>query len=256
MNLSVLVSTMNQKDHSLIKKMNIQTDAIIVNQCLKNTIDEFKDKGHSIKMLSLNERGVGLSRNTAMMRAVTDIVVFADEDEVFVDNYEKIIVEEFEKNSTADVILFNVESLNKNRPIKQVIKNYRVRWFNFGKFGAVRIAARLDSLKENNITFSLLFGGGAKYANGEDSLFIWDCLRTNMRVIASNQLIGYVKQEESSWFNGYNKQFFIGRGVLYKKMFGGMSFFASLVFLIKKHRYYKSELSFWTAFKYMNQSYK
>ncbi len=253
MTLSVLVATMNQKDYSLIKNMNIKTDAIIINQCAINKIEEFENHGNKIKFMSMNERGVGLSRNTAMMRAKTDIVVFADEDEQFVDNYEKIIIKEFEDNPSADLILFNVESLNKKRPIKQSTKKYKVRWYNFGKFGAVRIAAKLDSIRENNISFSLLFGGGAKYANGEDSLFIWDCLKSNMKIIASEKLIGYVKQESSSWFEGYNNNFFTSRGVLYKKMFGKMSFFASLVFLLKKHNYYKSEISFWDALKYMNQ---
>ena len=33
-------------------------------------------------------------------------------------------------------------------------------------------AVRRERLQAANITFSLLFGGGAKYSNGEDSLFL------------------------------------------------------------------------------------
>lgn len=33
MDLQVLVSTMHQKDYSIIEKMNINSDAIIINQC-------------------------------------------------------------------------------------------------------------------------------------------------------------------------------------------------------------------------------
>ena len=35
-----------------------------------------------------------------------------------------------------------------------------------------------------HITFSLLFGGGAKYSNGEDSLFLKDCLKYGLVVYA------------------------------------------------------------------------
>ena len=52
MRVQVLVSTMHQTDHSLLEKMNIQTDAIIVNQCDENKIEEFKYNGHTIKWFS------------------------------------------------------------------------------------------------------------------------------------------------------------------------------------------------------------
>ena len=32
--------------------------------------------GHQILWMSLNERGIGLSRNTALMRATADIILF------------------------------------------------------------------------------------------------------------------------------------------------------------------------------------
>ena len=78
MRVQVLVATMHQTDYSLLEKMNIQTDAIVVNQCDENKIEEFEYNGHKIKWLSLKERGVGLSRNTALMRADADILLFAD----------------------------------------------------------------------------------------------------------------------------------------------------------------------------------
>ena len=37
----------------------------------------------------LNERGIGLSRNTALMRATADIILFADEDVTYKDGYAK-----------------------------------------------------------------------------------------------------------------------------------------------------------------------
>ena len=251
MNLSVLVASMDQEDHSLIKKMNIKTDAIVVNQCNKSKIESFNYGKNNIRYISLNERGVGLSRNTALMRANSDIVVFADEDERFVENYEKKIVDQFQKNPNADMILFNVKSLNPERKIKQVTKKHRVHWYNLGKYGAVRIALKTQVVFEKNIFFSLLFGGGAKYANGEDSLFIMDCLKSGMKIYATNVSIGTVEQRESVWFDGYNSKFFADRGTLYKKMFGKKYIFASLFFLIKKYSLYKNDITFLKALKHM-----
>ena len=41
MTLQVLVATMHQTDHSLLEKMNIQSDAIVVNQCNRNEVERF-----------------------------------------------------------------------------------------------------------------------------------------------------------------------------------------------------------------------
>ena len=68
MKLQVLVATMHQKDYSLLDKMNIQTDAIVINQCDEYRFEEFEYKGKKIKWYSMKERGIGLSRNTALMR--------------------------------------------------------------------------------------------------------------------------------------------------------------------------------------------
>lgn len=76
MTLQVLVVTMHQTDHSLLEKMNIQSDAIVVNQCSRNEVEWFMYNGHQILWMSLNERGIGLSRNTALMRATADIILF------------------------------------------------------------------------------------------------------------------------------------------------------------------------------------
>ena len=95
MKLQVLVSTMHQTDHSLLDKMNIQTDAIVVNQCDRNENEVFDHKGHQIQWLSFNERGVGLSRNTALARGTADILLFADDDVVYNDDFHKTLIDFF-----------------------------------------------------------------------------------------------------------------------------------------------------------------
>ena len=100
---------MSQTDHSLLDKMNIQTDAIVANQCDKNFIEQFEWNGHTVKYLNFAERGVGLNRNNALMRAEADICLFADDDMVYVDGYGEILERLFSENPKADVIIFNIK---------------------------------------------------------------------------------------------------------------------------------------------------
>ena len=132
-----------------------------------NKFEDIKYRNNLVKFISLNERGVGKSRNNALLRADSDICLFADEDVSYVDGYEDIIIKAFKKNPDADIILFNLESTNKQRPIYQITKEKRVRKYNFLKYGTVRIAAKVSSLRKANVHFSLLFGGGTKYGSGK-----------------------------------------------------------------------------------------
>ena len=248
MKIQVLISTMHQTDHSLLDKMNIQSDAIVVNQCNRNEIEEFEYKGHQILWMSLKERGVGLSRNTALMRATADIILFADDDVVYDDGYEKTIVDCFEKYATIDMLIFRVESTNKDRPTKKESRNHRLTWFNSMKYGAFRIAIRKAAIRKANVFYSLLFGGGAKYQAGEDTLFIQQCLKNKIKAISVQKRIGIVEQNQSTWFVGCNEKYFHDKGVLVRHCFGLWAK-PLLLLLLVKNRHEADELGFQKAIK-------
>ncbi|MGI6344099.1 MAG: glycosyltransferase family 2 protein [Bacillota bacterium] len=226
---------MQQTDHSLLKKMNIQSDAIVVNQCDRYAFEEIEYQGHTVRYFHCRERGVGLSRNTALLRATADIVLFADDDVTYVDGYADIVASAFRQNNAADMIIFNVIGNNPDRPIPLIGQPSRVRWYNCLRYGTVRIAVRTESVRQANVHFSLLFGGGARHSAGEDNLFVFDCLRKGLRVYTDPAVIGYVDQRRSSWFEGYTDKYLMDTGVLYYHLFGRWARPFALVQLIR-HR--------------------
>lgn len=251
MDIEVLVSAMHQKDMSIADKMNINTDAIIINQCDENNFCENMHNGKTIRMYSFNERGVGKSRNNALMRATGDICIMADDDVVYVDGYENIIKEAFENNSKADMIMFNVPSYNKDRQSVKIISSQLVRWYNCLRYGTFNIVFRRQSVLRANVFFSLLFGGGAIYSSGEDSLFISDCLRRGLNIYVNPAVIGHVYQNESTWYKGYNQKFFYDKGIFFAALSNKYAILLILQFVIRKHFLYKSEMSFYNACKFM-----
>ena len=255
MKLQVLVSTMHQKDTSLIQKMNIRSDAIIINQTNENAYWEVKDESHIVKFYSFNERGVGLSRNSALMRADADICLFADDDVTYVDDYEKIILSEFEKHPQSDVIVFNVPSTcNDPRQKDYVARRWKkLNILNCFRHGTFRIAVRRNQVLKKNIYFTLLFGGGAKYSAGEDSLFLSDCIRRGLRVYESDQAIGTVSHQESTWFKGYTDKYFLDKGAFYACFSKRLPFLWCLQFAVRRRNLYRSEKSFWKACQLMKQ---
>jgi glycosyltransferase involved in cell wall biosynthesis len=251
MKLQVLVSTMYQTDHSLLKKMNIQSDAIVVNQCERNEFEEFDYKGNLVRFISLAERGVGLSRNNALMRATADICVFADEDVAYVDDYKEIILNAFANSPDADLILFNVFSSNQKRPTYEIKKYGRVRLYSCLRYGTVKIAVRTEMQKKANIYFSLLFGGGAMYSSGEDSLFIAECIKKGLKIFTEPTVIGFASQEGSSWFEGYTDKYFIDKGVLFACLSKRWAEVLCLQFCIRHQKMFIGTKTWSEAYKIM-----
>lgn len=217
MRIQVLIAAMNQTDHSLISKMNIQTDAIVGNQCNYNLIEEFWENGNRIRYLNFAERGVGLNRNNTLMRADGDICLFADDDMVYEDNYAEIIERAFLDNPDADVMVFNLKE--KSVRCKMVTKKRRVGYLNFLRYGTARIAVKLSSIRKNGIYFNQCFGGGTEHCHGEDNLFLNECLNKGLKVIAVPEYIATLTEERpSTWNNGYNEKYLADQGCLYRAM--------------------------------------
>lgn len=253
MKLQVLLSTMNQKDFSIVEKIGITTNAIIINQCEKNQIDTIKN--NKILFMSLKEKGVGLSRNTALQRANADICIFADDDVKYDKDYEQIIIKEFDKNPKADVIIFNIHSTNPERPEYQIKKKKRVNMFTCLKYGTSRIAIRLDKVRANNINFSLLFGGGAKYSQGEDTLFLRDCLRKRLKIYKVPECIGTISHDTSTWFRGYNEKYIKDRGAFYKAFSPRLKYLFCIQYVFR-HKEFREYMNRRKALKLMLQGIK
>lgn len=168
MKLQVLVAAVNQDVRTMAERMHLESDAIIVNQTDHFGYEEYTHSGRRIQCYEFREKGVGLSRNSALMRAEGDIVLFSDEDVVYDKGYEKRILEAFEQHPEADFLLFNVR-VGEARATYYTKEYHRVHVWNAGRYPTYAFAVRRAKLHASHIAFSLLFGGGAKYSNGEDS---------------------------------------------------------------------------------------
>ena len=252
MKVQVLVAAVNEDVNTLAEKMHLETEAVIVNQCDRFAYQEYMHNGRLIRAFSMKERGVGLNRNTALMRADGDICLFSDEDIVFYPGYEEKILTAFNENPDADLITFNFK-VDPSRATYYNTKKRRIRWYNYGRYPTYAAAARVEALRKANVSFSLLFGGGAKYSNGEDSLFFHDCLKKGLHLYAHTEELGEEVYRESTWFKGYNPKFFVDRGVLYHHLYGKGAKIFSLRFLLAHKEEMLKEMPLKKAYGLMKQ---
>ena len=255
MEIQILVSTMNQKDYSLLDKLNIQTDAIVVNQVSHYSYDVFEYKGHRIQWFCVDERGLSRSRNLALSKATGDICILVDDDEQLRTEYPEIVKRAFNFYTNADIIAFNIASIGNKSDRYHNKKNRRLHKYNSMRYGSARIVFRRHSVIKEKISFLTLFGAGSLFSSGEDSIFLSTCFNKGLKVYAWSETIADIEDEDgtSSWFSGYNEKYFIDKGAVYSAM---TKYFASvycLYFAIRHQEKYSNSISFYQAMKWMRE---
>ncbi len=211
--LSVLCTTMHRKDLSKYDEMKINTDVVFANQCDRDEVVEEMRDGNRVRMICTKTRGVGINRNITLLAADTEIVLFADDDMVYYDGYAEGVLKAFDELPQADMITFSIDFTKNGKvfggrynPVK------RRREYNSLRYGACVLAARLDSLRRVNASFTTLFGGGCIYGSGEDSLFIVECIRKGLKLYSHSFVLGACSKDESTWFTGFHEKFFYDKG--------------------------------------------
>lgn len=228
--LQLLVATMNLTDIiGLCDKMHIASDALIINQsdCVKYECLFYH--GYKIECYTFAERGLSRSRNNALLRCTGEILCIADDDMVYTDTYREDIINEFQKHPEADALVFNVTALNDERSGKPIEKYARVGKRESREYGSVHIAIRKRALIGKNVYFNTLFGSGATYSCGEDTLSLKELIEKDLKLYKTPIRIASVDMSDSTWFKGYNEKYFKDKGALIEAAYPRCSYLLAIL---------------------------
>ena len=228
--LQLLVATMNLTDIiGLCDKMHIASDALIINQsdCVKYECLFYH--GYKIECYTFAERGLSRSRNNALLRCTGEILCIADDDMVYTDTYREDIINEFQKHPEADALVFNVTALNDERSGKPIEKYARVGKRESREYGSVHIAIRKRALIGKNVYFNTLFGSGATYSCGEDTLFLKELIEKDLKLYKTPIRRASVDMSDSTWFKGYNEKYFKDKGALIEAAYPRCSYLLAIL---------------------------
>ena len=255
MTLEVLVATTKQVDFSLVKKMNLTCSAVIANQNDTNSYSSIDYDGNHFQMITTDTKGVGKNRNIALAFSSADILLFADDDVVYNQGFDKNVIASFEKFPKADVIVFGMDLTKEGEVYNRVRGRDKIlnRW-NALHYGTYVIAIKRKAVLTSNLHFSELFGGGCVFSSGEDSLFLLDCFRKKLKVFSASYVLGNNPKDVSTWFTGYNKKYFYDKGAWIAAAFPQMRFFLIRYFAIRHSRLTK--LSYREMIKEMEKGAK
>lgn len=240
MTLQVLLSAMHLADESFLDTLHVSGDAVVINQCdrttRRDTVREVNGRKQRVRYIETQGRGLSLSRNMAIRNALADICILCDNDVEYEADYEKTILSAFEAHPEADLIVFYIRRKEKPQPNYASVK--KMGYLSVLKIFSPEIAFRRKSIQ--GLSFNEDFGAGSgKYLMGEENIFLYDCLRARKKILYVPTRIATLREEESTWFTGYDRQFFISRGAGYAAMSRFWSHLLIWQFALRKRKLYR-----------------
>ncbi len=239
MKLEVLMSCMHQDDGSLIGRSRLTGDVLMINQCHQENYTEYKTAYGTARMISTRERGLTKSRNMAIANTRADVCLLCDDDELFVDGYEQAILQAYREIPQADVLIFKIA----DRPSPFPDRVIRLRFPRLMQVCSWQISFRPRKLLESGIFFDELLGAGTGNGAEEELKFLLDCARAGLKIYYTPVPIASVKQEHSTWYNGFTEEFFENRGATTRYILGApLAVFYGIYYVIFKRPLYRSDI--------------
>lgn len=240
MKLEILMSCMHQTDDALVTRSRITGDVTVINQCDRDGYEEYSTRQGRAKMHFTTQRGLTRSRNMAIEKSEADICMLCDDDEEFVSDYEQKILGAYKQLPQADVIIFKMV----NRQPSFADEIMRLRFPKTMKVSSWQISFRRESLLRTGVRFDTLLGAGTGNGAEEELKFLLDCEKAGLQIYYVPQEIASVAQTESTWFDGFNEQFFENRGATTRYILGApLAAAYAVYYVLRKQDMYRKNIT-------------
>ena len=223
--MTVLVVTHDREKEdilSLLSFLRIESDAVFANQCGRDGSYSFEHEGHRVTVHESSERGVAKNRNFLLSKAPDGFCLCIDDDCPLNEGYASVVGDFFAKWG-CDVALFNGRvPYEGNRKVHE-LPTARVRRFRDVSYaGGPGLAFVGAKLKATGLHYDERVGYPNEVYAGEDSLFLRALTKTDLVFYRAEDLLFTValdKQDNSSYFQGFDERFFFTRGALGKLLY-------------------------------------
>jgi glycosyltransferase involved in cell wall biosynthesis len=136
----------------------------------------------SVRVINSTEIGLSKSRNLGINNAAKKICLIADDDVIYLENFEKEIVKAFNINSNAAIITFNHQRIGPNHPQNQNKVGYQHNIKSIWNVSSIEIAFCLGKIKEKKLYFDENFGLGSFFETAEELLFLRNAIKQHLDI--------------------------------------------------------------------------
>ena len=238
--LEILISTKDRDNLDFLNNIFVNYNAhsipiLIINQT--QNLNFSCPHSDNINLINVNEIGLSKSRNLAIANAKADICLLADDDIVYENNFESIILNAFNLNPSADIITFKMNDF-KGNSFKDypIIKKHNKKSLSF--VNSVVIAFRRNSIISNKVFFDENFGLGSTFQTADEYVFLRNALNLNLNIVFHNEVI-LSHPVDSSGKDVASDRILFAKGALFYKYYNILSLLKLIhyLYLMLKFKY-------------------
>ena len=238
--LEILISTKDRDNLDFLNNIFVNNNAhsnpiLIINQT--QNLNFSCPHSDNINLINVNEIGLSKSRNLAIENAKADICLLADDDIVYENNFDSIVLNAFNINPSADIITFKMNDLNGNSfKDYPVVINHNKKSLSF--VNSVVIAFRRNSIIFNKVFFDENFGLGSTFQTADEYVFLRNAMSLNLNIVFHNEVI-LSHPIHSSGKDVASNRILFAKGALFYKYYNIFSFLKLIhyLYLMFKFKY-------------------
>lgn len=191
--LEIVMATMNRDSLDFLIPMFpfchfSEFSILIINQTSEDKL--LASDFLSVRVVNSFEKGLSKSRNLGLQNAHGKIVLLADDDEVFKEDFESIILGAHNNYPEADSICFSIEGSNgllfKKYPTQTKLQLNNLDIFNIL---SIEISLKKAVFEKLKINFDTNFGLGSSFMMGEEAIFLSDLKNQKHKIIIAPKII-------------------------------------------------------------------
>lgn len=184
--IEIIIATMNRDSLDFLIPMFpfahfAVFSILIVNQTHENAI--LTSDFPTVKVINSFEIGLSNSRNLGLKNSQGEILILADDDEIFEPDFIETIVAAYEQFPDAAVISFQIENENRKLFKKYPKKSQKfLQPLTLFSVMSIEITINKAILETSRIEFDAHFGLGATFEMGEEAIFLMDLYRQQQQI--------------------------------------------------------------------------
>ncbi|WP_456314228.1 glycosyltransferase [Pseudomonas shirazensis] len=240
--VEILISTMNRDSLDFLLPMFpfshfSNFTILIINQTTNESV--LTSDRSNVRVVNSFERGLSKSRNLAFENAFGKILVIADDDVIYQEEFLSKIITAYNKFPHAAVIKFCAINSNGN-----LMKNYpshskeNLNTFDILNTSSIEITLNRSILEQEKIRFDENFGLGAIFEMGEEAIFLFDFKKNKNKLFFEHQIIVKHENFTTSDKKSITESYYI-KGALFTRIFKNnyiFWIFIKLFFDLKQHK--------------------
>lgn len=239
--LEILIATMNRNSLDFLNQLFPFVSytgfrLLIVNQTDENCL--LHSDYPNVRVINSFERGLSKSRNLALQNTLGKIVLIADDDVIYPENFQQKIIQAYNNHTEASIICFRTQTKEGKLYSKYPAEGKELNSRKLNKILSIEVTANREALQAKNCVYNEWFGLGAKFEDAETLYFLRRAFYSGLKLFFCPETIVVHESYSSSDEVASDRLIYAKMAGFYKRFgFGAYYYLLKYMFFLIRKNY-------------------